>query len=176
MGRGVAAFKVVAGTAVDADPELVERFLLDPGCFATWQHGMSGDIRATTPVLSTGTALEMTGRIGPFRLPYTIIVSEHVPGRNLSVRTTRGAVDLLVDFRWAREAGLTRMDVTIDGRSTRAKSWLVPVLGAASRRNLQRNLDGLRRTLERGDFAFTVPSPLTDHPPHSSDEPLPAFP
>ena len=175
MARGAASFRVSASTVVDAGPGLVERFLLDPGCHATWQHGMVGGIRSTTPVLQTGTAVEMTGRIGPLRLPYTTIVSEHVAGRRLALRTTQGMVDLLVEISWLAAVGATRIDLSIDGRSTQAKAWVMPFLEATCRRNVRRNLENLKGTLESGEFEFTVPSTLTGHPPHCPQDPPPDF-
>ena len=175
MAHEGASFRLSASTVVAAEPRLVERFLLDPGCLAVWHHGVSGEVRATTPVLDTGTALELTGRIGPLRLPYTTIVSEHVPGRRLALRTTRGLVDLVVELCWGAEGGGTRIDTSIEGRSTRAKAWVVPLLEAASRRNVRRNLENLKRTLESGEFEFTVPSTLTAHPPRCTQGPPPDF-
>lgn len=175
MEFGGTSFRWTVSTVVAAEPRLVERFLLDPGCHATWQHGVSGRIRATTPVLQTGTAVEMMGRIGPLRLPYTTIVSEHVPGRKLVLRTTHGIVDLLIEFRWIGAGGGTRVDVSVEGRSTQAKAWVVPLVEAASRRNTRRNLAGLKRTLESGEFEFTVPSTLTGDPPHCTQDPPPDF-
>ena len=175
MAHEGASFRLSASTVVAADPALVERFLLDPGCLAAWYHSISGEAWASTAVLQTGTALELTGQIGPLRLSYTTIVSEHVPGRKLALRTTRGMVDLVVELRWVPEGGGTRIDTSIEGRSTRAKAWVVPLLEAASRRNTRQYLENLKRTLESGEFAFTVPSTLTAHPPRCTQDSPPDF-
>ena len=173
MAQGSATFRLAESAVVDADPRLVERFLVDPGCFAAWRRGVAGEVRATTPVLQTGTALEFTGRAGPLRFPYVTIVSEYVPGRNLTLRTTQGIVDLVVDVRWEPVAGGTRVETVVDGRCTAAKAWLAPLVEKYQGRNIRLNLQELQRLLGTGQFRFTVPSPLTDHPPRCTQDPPP---
>ncbi|HST71134.1 MULTISPECIES: SRPBCC family protein [Kocuria] len=175
MAQGSATFRVVGSTLVAAEAGLVERFLLDPGCFAAWHRGVRGEVRASTPVLQTGTCLEFTGRYGPLRFPYVTIVSEHVPGRNVAMRTTRGLVDLFVDTRWDATDGGTRIETVLDARCTQSKAWLTPAVEATSRRNVRRNLETLKRLLETGQFEFTVPSVLTPHPPRCTQDPPPEF-
>lgn len=168
-------FRLAEHIVVAADPRLVERFLLDPGCFPAWRRGVRGELEVSTPVLQLGTSIEFTGRFGPLRFPYVTIVSEHVPGRNLAMRTTRGVVDLVVDTRWEPVDGGTRVEAVVDGRCTEAKAWLIALVRPAVEHNIRLDLATLKRLLETEEFEFTVPSQLTAHPPRCTLETPPDF-
>jgi hypothetical protein len=163
--RGSPTFRLVDSVVVAADPPLVERFLLDPGCFARWHGIREEDLRVSTPVLRIGTSIESVIRMGPLRLPFVNIVSEHIPGRRLGMRTTRGVADLLAVITWEAVEGGTRIEKVVDGRFTEAKAWLWPVLAPYIRYRAREVLENLQELVETGDYVFTVPSQLTPHPP-----------
>ncbi|MCD1144342.1 SRPBCC family protein [Kocuria sp. LUK] len=175
MARRSTTFRLSHSTLVAAEPSLVERFVLDPGCFAAWRRGVRGEVQTSTPVLQLGTSIEFLGGFGPLRFPYVTIVSDHVPGELLALRTTRGLVDLDVVTRWRAVDGGTLVEAHLDGRCTAAKARLLPFVRAAIDRDNQLDLATLKRLLETGDFRFTVPSHLTPHPPRCTLENPPDF-
>ncbi|GEO95630.1 SRPBCC family protein [Kocuria turfanensis] len=175
MALGPASFCVDAKTVIGVDPCVVERLLLDSGCFPLWHRGVAGVPTISTPVLQTGTSVEFFGRVGPLRFPYVTIVSAQEPGRKLALRTTRGIVDLLAVTTWAAVDGGTEVRTTVDGRLTAARAGLATWAERIVRRNLGAELGDLKRLLETGRFEFTVPSQLTAHPPRCPLETPPDF-
>ena len=175
MAQGSMTFRVADGVVVAAAPPLVERFLLDPGCFGLWHRGVAGSPTVDTPVLQTGACVEFSGRVGPLRFPYVVIVSEHEPGRKLALRTTRGLVDLVAVTTWAQADGGTEVRTTVDGRLTAVRSGLTRWAERIVRRNVAGELQDLKRLLENEEFEFTVPSQLTPHPPRCPLETPPDF-
>lgn len=176
MERDPGTFRVVGSVHIAADPRLVERFLLDSGCFADWRRGVVGPVRASTPVLQPGTWVEFRGGAGPLRYDFVQIVAGHVPGRSLTLRTTQGPIDFLVELRWTAVAGGTRLEMAQKARLPQTRLWLVPVARRVVARNLRLDLASLEHLLESGGFRFTTPSPLTDHPPRCTMDPPPEFP
>lgn len=175
MALGPASFCVDHTVVIDVDPPVVERFLLDSGCFPLWHRGVAGVPTISTPVLQTGTSVEFLGRVGPLRFPYVTIVSAHDPGRKLALRTTRGVVDLLAVTSWTAVHGGTEVRATVDARLTATRAGLATWAERIVRRNLAGELGDLKRLLETGQFEFTVPSPLTAHPPRCPLETPPDF-
>lgn len=175
MALGPASFCVAHTVVIDVDPPVVERFLLDSGCFPLWHRGVAGVPTISTPVLQTGTSVEFSGRVGPLRFPYVTIVSAHDPGRKLALRTTRGVVDILSVTTWAAVDGGTEVRATVDGRLTAARAGLAKWAERIVRRNVGCELEDLKRLLETGQFEFTVPSQLTEHPPRCPLETPPDF-
>ncbi|MEX5295412.1 SRPBCC family protein [Kocuria sp. CPCC 205268] len=175
MLKGSTTFRMEDTVVVAADPCLVERFLLDPGCLRRWNPIPERNYQVSTAVLQLGTSIESTVRVGPLRFGFVNIVSEHVPGRRLGMRTTRGLVDLLVTITWEQVEGGTRIEKVVDGRVTESKVWLWRLLEPAARRSARNALETLRRMVESGDYEFTVPSQLTAHPPRCPLESPPDF-
>lgn len=175
MSSDDSLFRAHASAAVAVDPAVVERFLLDAGCFTGWRTGVAPDVHTSDPVLRVGSFVEFTLRIGPTRHPCVNIVSEHVPGRRLALRTTRGPRDVLTRVEWKPVAGGTEVAISHEVRSTEAQSRFLPLVRAAVRRMLRRDLANLKRLLETGGFEFTAPSRLTEHPPQGPLDPPPGF-
>ncbi|MFI7481363.1 SRPBCC family protein [Kocuria sp. M1R5S2] len=167
---GSPTFRLVDTVVVAADPRLVERFLLDPGCFARWHGIRDENFHVSTSALQIGTSIESVVRLGPLRFGYVNIVSEHVPGRRLGIRTTRGLADLDACISWEPAEGGTRIEKVVDGRFTEAKAWLWPLLAPAVRHRARKVLEDLKVLVETGDYVFTVPSQLTPHPPRCPHE------
>lgn len=175
MLTGATMFRLVDTAVVEAEPALVERVLLDPGCLRRWNPVPEQDYRVSTAVLQLGTSIESTVRVGPFHFSFVNIVSDHVPGRRLGMRTTKGVVDLLVTITWEQVEGGTRIEKVVDGRFTESKAWLRHVFEPAARRSARNALEALRQMIETGDYEFTVPSQLTPHPPRCPLESPPDF-
>lgn len=175
MAQGSTTFRLAQHTFVAADPSVVERFLLDSGCVAAWRSVPVNDVQISTPVLQVGTWIELRGRYGPRRFHDIKVVSEHVPGQRLSLRTTRGTIDLLVDTLWAPVHGGTRVEMVFDGRLPAGISWAAPLGRAAVARTATKDLGRLKRLLESGQYRFTAPSPLTAHPPRCTENPPPVY-
>ncbi|MFI7493458.1 SRPBCC family protein [Kocuria sp. M4R2S49] len=175
MLKGTMTFRLVDTVVVPADPALVERFLLDPGCLRRWNPIPERNYHVSTAVLQLGTSIESTVRVGPLRFAFVNIVSDHVPGRRLGMRTTKGPVDLLVTITWEQVEGGTRIVKVVDGRFTESKAWLWQLLEPAARRSARTALETLGRMIETGDYEFTVPSQLTSDPPRCPLESPPDF-
>lgn len=175
MAREATTFRLGESTFVAAEPPVVERFLLDSGCYPAWRSVSLSDVQISTPVLQLGTWIELRGRYGPRRFHDIKVVSGHVPGQKLSLRTTRGVIDQLIDILWAPADGGTRVALDVQGRLSAGHPWTAPLARAAVARAAGKDLRLLKHLLESGQYRFTVPSPLTAHPPRCTESPPPVF-
>ena len=100
--------------------------------------------------LEVGSALEFKAPVGPVRTTeFILIVADRVPGESLLLRTTRGTVDMMLEYSWKPSPGGTRVTMRGDFRVRGALWWKGPWTRTVAKRRLIRGLENMRRGLER---------------------------
>ncbi|MDO4917924.1 hypothetical protein [Kocuria sp.] len=97
--------------------------------------------------LAVGSALEFRASVGPLPVDFTLIVADRVPGESLMFRTTRGCVDMLMEYTWHATATGVSVQMRTDYRVRGALWWKLPWTRAMSRRYTTRGLEAMRRDL-----------------------------
>jgi hypothetical protein len=84
------------------------------------------------------------------RLAYTYEITELVPGVRLVMRTAEGPFPMETTYTWrAEDAGRTRMTLRNCGEPRGFSRFAAPLMGAAMRRATSKDLQNLKRILER---------------------------
>ena len=132
-------------TAIDiARPRAeVAAYAADPENATTWYENIKA-VERRSPDAVTFTA-EFLGR----RLTYTYEIVEDIAGDRLVMRTAEGPFPMETTYTWADAGGGTRMTLRNRGEPKGFSKLAAPVLAAAMRRANQRDLERLKRILER---------------------------
>ena len=99
--------------------------------------------------LEVGSAIEFKTPVGPISTSdFILIVADRVPGESLLLRTTRGAVDMMLEYSWEPSPGGARVTMRADFRVRGALWWKGPWTRTVAKRRLIRGLENMRRGLE----------------------------
>ena len=112
------------------------------------QHPLSRRDNTTTagPGLTTAFVARFLGRT----LDYTYEVREHEPGRRFVMSTAQGPFPMETTYTWEDTPdGSTLMTLRNRGEPSGFKRIAAPVLAAAMRRAMTRDLASLKRILEQ---------------------------
>ncbi|WP_260856764.1 hypothetical protein [Kocuria rhizophila] len=95
--------------------------------------------------LDVGSALEFEVPLGPFSVDFILIVADRVPGKSLLLRTTRGAVDMTLEYTWAPTDTGVDVHMCADFRVRGALWWKIPWTRKVSRHKIVRGLERMRQ-------------------------------
>ena len=86
--------------------------------------------------MEVGSALEFRAPIGPLHFDFIMIVADRVPGESLLFRTTRGSVDVTLEYTWWATSTGTRVRLNLDFRLRHELWWRTRWTQAVARRKL----------------------------------------
>jgi uncharacterized protein YndB with AHSA1/START domain len=128
----------------------VAAYASDPDHTTEWYANIKAVEWETSPPLAAGTRLRFTAAFLGRRLAYTYEVVDHVPGERLVMRTAEGPFPMQTTYTWqdVRE-GMTRMTLRNRGEPAGFARVGAPMMAAAMRRAMSKDLRRLRQILER---------------------------
>lgn len=135
---------------IDRARSEVAAFAADPDNVTAWYQNIeSVDWRTPRP-LAVGTRLAFAAHFLGRRLSYTYEVLEFVPGERLVMSTSAGPFPMETTYSWEDTAsGGTRMTLRNRGEPKGFSKVASPILQRAMRRANSKDLEQLRRALER---------------------------
>jgi hypothetical protein len=149
---------MIWGMAVDVSCEIeidrprpeVAAFACDPNHTTDWYANIKAVEWASPPPLAVGTRLRFVATFLGRRLAYTYEVVEHVPGERFVMRTAEGPFPMETTYSW-REGhdDATHMTMRNRGEPAGFSKVAAPVMARAMRRAMSKDLQRLRRILER---------------------------
>ena len=95
--------------------------------------------------LDVGSAVEFRAPVGPLGVEFIMIVADRVAGESLMFRTTRGAVDVTLEYAWRPVSTGTRVRLTMNFRVRGAVWWRSPWTRVVARRKILRGMEAMRR-------------------------------
>jgi Polyketide cyclase / dehydrase and lipid transport len=149
-----------ARMAVDVLTEIVVRRPLadvaayagDPSNATQWYSNIASVHWRTPPPLGVGSQLDFVAHFLGRQLAYTYEIVELAPGERLVMRTAQGPFPMETTYTWqAVDDTSTRMTLRNRGEPTGFGRVAAPVMAAAIRRANRKDLDSLKRILERGE-------------------------
>ena len=120
-----------------------ERVLLAPGSIAAWNElDLTAPAKTCEP-LDVGDAMEFTVNVGPLSFDYVMIVASRTPGVSYVQRTTKGFVEVTIEYSWKTQGFGTLVTVDAMYRLTGSLWWKKPLTQMVARRfvrNAARNM------------------------------------
>jgi uncharacterized protein YndB with AHSA1/START domain len=130
--------------------DAVAAYASDPDHTTEWYANIKAVEWETSPPLGAGTRLRFTAAFLGRRLAYTYEVADHVPGERLVMRTAQGPFPMETTYTWQDvRAGTTRMTLRNRGEPAGVAKVGAPMMAAAMRRAMTKDLRRLRQILER---------------------------
>ena len=119
---------------VPATADEFERVLRAPGSIAAWNElELSGPAGSGVP-LDVGDAMEFTVHVGPLSFDYVMIVACRTPGVSYVQRTTKGFVEVTIEYSWKSYGEGTLVTVDAMYRLTGSLRWKKTLTQMVARR------------------------------------------
>jgi uncharacterized protein YndB with AHSA1/START domain len=128
----------------------VAAYASDPDHTTEWYANIKTVERESPPPLAVGSRMRFVATFLGRRLVYTYEVVEHVPGERFVMRTAEGPFPMETTYTWQDAGeGATRMTMRNRGEPAGFAKVTAPVMAAAIRRAMTKDLARLRAILER---------------------------
>jgi uncharacterized protein YndB with AHSA1/START domain len=128
----------------------VAAYAADPDHTTEWYANIKTVERETPPPLAVGSRMRFVATFLGRRLAYTYEVVEYVPGERFVMRTAQGPFPMETTYTWQDAGeGVTRMTMRNRGEPAGFARVTAPVMAAAMRRAMTKDLQRLRVILER---------------------------
>jgi hypothetical protein len=129
----------------------VAAFAGDPGNATAWYENIKTVEWETAPPVAVGSRVAFVAQFLGRRLTYTYEITELVAGERLVMRTAQGPFPMETTYTWQDAgSGGTHMTLRNRGEPSGFSSLAAPVMAAAMRRAMQKDLKRLKAVLEDG--------------------------
>ena len=143
------AVDVVCERTIARPREEVAAYVADPDNTTAWYSNIKAVEWQTPPPLSVGTRVAFVAKFLGRRLAYTFEIREHAPGERLVMSTAQGPFPMETTYTWEDAGpGATRMTLRNRGEPSGFKKVAAPVMAAAMRRAMTKDLQRLSGILE----------------------------
>lgn len=139
-------------TEIDIDVPVAEvaAFATDPTNAPSWYVNIASARWVTAAPMQLGSRIEFAARFLGRSLAYTYEVTEFEPGARLVMRTSEGPFPMETTYTFAATpSGGTHMTLRNRGSPTGFGKLAAPLMAAAMRRANLKDVERLKRTLER---------------------------
>ena len=128
----------------------VSAYAADPDNTTSWYANIQAVEWETPRPLAVGSRLAFMATFLGRRLSYTYEIRELVPGERLVMSTAQGPFPMETTYTWEDAGdGATRMSLRNRGEPSGFKKIAAPVMAAAMRRAMTKDLERLSAILER---------------------------
>jgi hypothetical protein len=128
----------------------VAAYASDPDRATSWYRNIKAVEWESPPPVEVGSRIAFVAQFLGRRLAYTYEVKEMVAGERFVMRTAEGPFPMETTYAWEDTAdGGTRMTLRNRGEPAGFSKLAVPIMAGAIRRANRRDLQELRRILER---------------------------
>ena len=141
---------VLTEIEIDRPRDEVAGYAADPDKATEWYENIERVEWQTRPPLGVGSRIAFVARFLGRRLAYTYETTELIFGERLVMRTAEGPFPMETTYTWSDAAsGGTRMTLRNRGRPSGFSKIAAPMMTTAIRRTNRRDLERLKRILER---------------------------
>lgn len=141
---------VLTEIVIDRPCHVVAAYAGDPTNAPEWYVNIESVAWKTEPPVALGSRMAFVARFLGRRLAYTYEIVDLVPGERLTMRTAEGPFPMETTYTWEPVgASATRMTLRNRGEPSGFAKIAAPLMSAAMRRATQKDLEQLKRILER---------------------------
>lgn len=144
------AVDVITEIFIARRPEQVAAYAGDPSHAPEWYANIDRVEWQTDPPMKLGSRMAFVARFLGRTLAYTYEVTEWAPGARLVMRTSEGPFPMETTYTWEAAEGGTRMTLRNRGEPSGFGRVLAPVMAAAMRRAMEKDLRRLKGIVEGG--------------------------
>ncbi|QYJ02785.1 SRPBCC family protein [Nocardioides panacisoli] len=141
--------EVQVETVIEREVAVVADYAGDPTNAPEWYANISSVEWRTEPPVRLGSELDFVAHFLRRRLAYTYRVVDLVPGERLVMETTDGPFPMRTTYAWEATRDGTRMTLRNDGAPRGFGALSAPLVAAAMRRAMAKDLARLKALLER---------------------------
>ena len=128
----------------------VAGFVMDPANDTRWIKALDSVRTLGDGPVGPGTRVERIASFLGRRIEYVNEIVELVPGERLVMRSVKAPFPMEVRYELDEAGDGTRMRIRVTGDASGFYRVAGPLLGAAVRRGIERDLDELKKVLEPG--------------------------
>jgi uncharacterized membrane protein len=144
------ALDVVSEITIARPRADVAAYAADPDNATAWYENIKSVAWESPPPLAVGSRLAFVAQFLGRRLAYTYEVVELVPDERFVMRTAQGPFPMETTYVWQDAGdGATRMTLRNRGEPSGLAKLSAPMVAAATRRANRKDLERLKRILER---------------------------
>ena len=144
------AVDVETSIEIDAARDRVAAFASDPDNAPRWYVNISSVAWETPPPATVGSRIAFVAHFLGRRIAYTYEVRELLDAERFVMSTAEGPFPMQTTYTWAdTPAGGTRMTLRNQGEPSGFGHLAAPVVAAAMRRAIRKDLQALKSLLER---------------------------
>jgi uncharacterized protein YndB with AHSA1/START domain len=145
------AVDVAVETVIQRPVAEVASYAGDPGNAPSWYVNIDSAERRTAGLVALGSRVDFVATFLGRRIAYTYEVTEFVPGERLVMQTAEGPFPMRTTYVWEPAGVGTRMTLRNTGEPSGFSRLAGPVVQAAMRRAMTKDLAALKRILEGED-------------------------
>lgn len=142
------AVDVSTDIVIDRPIDVVAAYAGDPSRAPTWYVNIDSAEWRSDPDLRVGARIAFIARFLGRRLEYTYEIVELVPNRQLVMRTAEGPFPMETTYTWEPRGEATHMTLRNHGQPAGFSAVVAPVMAAAMRRAMAKDLRKLKALLE----------------------------
>jgi len=139
---------VTVQRTIDRPREAVARFAMDPANGTRWITALRSVRKLTDGPLGPGTRLERVTSFLGKRMEYVNEVVTHQPGARLVMRSVKAPFPMTITYEFEDAPAGTVARIRAEGDAAGFYRLAVPLLSAATRRGIEKDLDTLKELLE----------------------------
>ncbi len=140
---------VTTEVMISCSRQVVADFASDPENAPRWYANIATVTWRTAPPLRVGSRMDFVARFLGRTLAYTYEVIEWVAGERLTMRTAEGPFPMSTTYTWEAVGDQTRMRLRNHGEPSGFAAVGSGLMAASMRRANRKDLDNLKRLLER---------------------------
>ena len=141
---------VVTEIEIERPRAEVGAYACDPDNATRWYANIESVEWRTPPPLAVGSRLEFVARFMGRRLAYTYEVREHAAGERFVMSTAQGPFPMETTYAFEDVPAGTRMTLRNRGEPSGFTKVAAPMMAAAMRRAMRKDLRRLKAILEEG--------------------------
>jgi uncharacterized membrane protein len=138
---------------IERPREEVARYAMAPENEPVWIGGIQESRMVSEPPVRVGSEVERIAAFMGKRIEYALRVTEHEPGRIIVMESSRGPFPMRVTYAFEDAPGGCRVRNRVEGETAGFYALAAPLMAAAVRRSLRRDLKTLKRVMEGGAVA-----------------------